>query len=338
MDFLLDVAEFALQTLFITFAIMAVIVLIFSLAKKNKDTSKIKIKDLNEKLKSYEKKLAESIKNKKELKEYQKECKKIEKDSLNKAQPNTFVIDFNGDVKASQVENFRECITAILTSAQKNDEVVVRLESPGGMVHAYGLAASQLQRIKQRGLKLTICVDKVAASGGYMMACLGDEIVAAPFSIVGSIGVVASIPNFNRILKKNDIDYMELTAGEYKRTLTLLGEVTEEGKNKFNEQLKETHELFKNHITHFRPQVDIKKVATGEYWYGTQALDLKLVDTIGTSDDLLMERTKISRVKEVSVPAKKSFKDKLTEGMSSSLATAYDFIIDKAWRSRLNIE
>lgn len=200
-----------------------------------------------------------------------------------------FVLDFKGDIQASAVENIREEITLILATAKAGrDRVVVRLESPGGMVHGYGLAAAQLVRLRDAGFHLTICVDKVAASGGYMMACIANEIIAAPFAIVGSIGVVAQVPNFNRLLKQHNVDFELYTAGQYKRTVTMFGENTPEGKAKFEEELQQTHVLFKHFVEKYRPQLNVDKVATGEHWYGEDALELNLVDKLQTSDEYLL--------------------------------------------------
>jgi serine protease SohB len=205
------------------------------------------------------------------------------------ARKRLFVLRFQGDLRASAVAALREEVTAVLTVATPNDEVVVILESPGGVVHGYGLAASQLQRFKDHGIALTVAVDKVAASGGYLMACVARRIIAAPFAILGSIGVVGQMPNFNRLLKSHDVDYELITAGEYKRTLTLFGENTEKGREKFREDIEITHTLFKDFVTTHRPDVDIERVSTGEHWYGLQALELKLVDAVRTSDDYLRE-------------------------------------------------
>jgi serine protease SohB len=205
------------------------------------------------------------------------------------ARKRVFVLRFQGDLRASAVAALREEVTAILTVATPNDEVVVILESPGGVVHGYGLAASQLQRFKDHGIALTVAVDKVAASGGYLMACVARRIIAAPFAILGSIGVVGQMPNFNRLLKSHDVDYELITAGEYKRTLTLFGENTEKGREKFREDIEITHTLFKDFVRTHRPDVDIERVSTGEHWYGLQALELKLVDAVRTSDDYLRE-------------------------------------------------
>ncbi len=200
-----------------------------------------------------------------------------------------FVLDFKGDIQASAVENLREEITLILATAKAGrDRVVVRLESPGGMVHGYGLAAAQLVRLRDAGFHLTICVDKVAASGGYMMACIANEIISAPFAVVGSIGVVAQVPNFNRLLKEHNVDFELYTAGQYKRTVTMFGENTPEGKAKFEEELQQTHVLFKHFVEKYRPQLNVDKVATGEHWYGQDALDLNLVDKLQTSDEYLL--------------------------------------------------
>lgn len=201
-----------------------------------------------------------------------------------------FVLDFEGDLEASAVSQLREEITALLQVLKPGDEVLLKLESEGGLVHGYGLAASQLKRLRDKKIKLTVAVDKVAASGGYLMACVADHILAAPFAVVGSIGVVAQIPNVHRLLKKHDVDVELHTAGVHKRTLTMLGENTDAAREKFREELEDTHRLFKQFVTEHRPQVTIDKVATGEHWFGTRALAIKLVDELKTSDDYLLER------------------------------------------------
>jgi serine protease SohB len=227
-----------------------------------------------------------------------------------------FVLDFDGDLKASSVDNLRQEISAILTIATPHDEVLVRLESGGGTVHGYGLGASQLQRIRDNEIPLTVSVDKVAASGGYMMACVANRIISAPFAIIGSIGVLAQIPNLNRLLKKNDIDFEQLYAGEYKRTLTLFGENTEKGRAKMQEDLEDIHRLFKDFVKSQRPALDIEKVATGEHWLGTRALELELVDELKTSDDYLMSMRGDADLVKIEYTEKQNFLDRLT-GMLS---------------------
>ncbi|MCP4842727.1 MAG: protease SohB, partial [Halieaceae bacterium] len=179
---------------------------------------------------------------------------------------------------------------------------------------------------------LTIAVDKVAASGGYMMACVADRIVAAPFAVVGSIGVVAQLPNFHRLLKKNDIDFETLTAGQYKRTLTMFGENTDTGRTKFLEDLEETHELFKTFVSANRPALDIAKVATGEVWYGQTALDEGLVDEVLTSDALVQSRLEEWDVFEVCFRHKKNWQEKL--GVAAEGAAERAFL--KIWQRGSN--
>jgi serine protease SohB len=251
----------------------------------------------------------------------EKEIKQASKDGSldSKREPHLFVLDFNGSIDAKEVASLREEITAILAVAREGDEVLLRLESGGGMVHGYGLASSQLDRIKAAGLPLTISVDKVAASGGYMMACVADKIVSAPFAIVGSIGVIAQIPNFNKLLKKHDIEYEQLTAGEYKRTLTMFGENTDKARDKFKQELEETHVLFKDFIRERRPSLDLDKVATGEHWFGTQAKELGLVDDISTSDDIVVAACKDKTVLSVHYVQKKKLADKLA-GVAGKVA------------------
>jgi serine protease SohB len=224
-----------------------------------------------------------------------------------------FVLDFNGDIRASEVDLLREEISAVLSFASATDEVVLRLDSSGGMVHTYGLAASQLERIKSANLKLTICVDEVAASGGYMMACLADKLIAAPFAILGSIGVVAQLPNFHKVLKKHGVDYETFTAGEYKRTVTMFGENTEKGKEKFIEEIQDTHLLFKEFVAQARPTIDIDKIATGEVWFGKRAIEHNLIDELNTSDDFIMNLCKTADVYQVRYELKKSLGEKLSD-------------------------
>jgi serine protease SohB len=322
-DVSLDVISFFIKAAII----IAGIAIIIGLAMKEKSENKITVKDLNKRFRSYRRTMISSLLEKKKLK---KELKKIEDESKSENErPRTYVLNFNGDIRASEVESLREMVTAVLCVATKEDEVVLVLESPGGMVHGYGLAASQLQRIKDAELRLVVCVDKVAASGGYMMACIADKIVAAPFAILGSVGVVASIPNFNKILRKHDVDYYQVTSGKFKRTVSLLGEVTPEGLDKFTEEIEATHELFKEHVKRFRPKVDVERIATGEHWYGTQARTLELVDSIGTSDDYLFKASTDRIIKEISFQGKKSLKDKLADSMGLIFGKIYDVLMTK---------
>ena len=256
------------------------------------EEGRIEVKKLNESLDS----LTDSLKTailpisaqKKEQKRQKKE-RKMKAKGTEEEKPKAFIIDFKGDVQASAVTSLREEITAVLAVAEESDEVLVRLESPGGVVHGYGLAASQLKRVRNKNIRLTVSVDKVAASGGYMMACIADKIISAPFALLGSIGVVAQIPNFHRLLKKNEVDFELVTAGEYKRTLTMFGENTEKGREKFVEELEDIHLLFKDFVSENRPSVSIEEVATGEAWFGTRALERKLVDELKTSDEYILE-------------------------------------------------
>jgi serine protease SohB len=334
LEFLAEYGVFLLKALTIVVSIILVVAGIAAVSGKQKSNheGQITVNKINDDLDEYKEVLEESLYDKDELKELEKarakEDKEKEKAEKVKAKADkkagkeaavenepakkrVFVLDFDGDIKASAADLMREEITAILTMARKEDEVVIRLESGGGMVHSYGLASSQLQRIRDRGIPLTVCIDKVAASGGYMMACIADKIVSAPFAIVGSIGVVAQLPNFSRLLKKHDVDFEMFTAGEYKRTVTMFGHNSAKAKEKFNADLEETHVLFKNHVTRFRPSLNIEAVATGDTWYGQDALENKLVDELGTSDDYLVNACNDADVFEVSYEFKKSLQEKL---------------------------
>src|SRR6478735_2371160 len=300
-DFIFEYGMFLAKTTTIIAGIGFLIVSIISTGQKLKKQDKqgrVEIKNLNEKYKEASDVmqaniLSESAYNeickaeKKEQKAKIKKEKSLKRNS-DKTKPEksrVFVVDFVGDIRASANDALAEQITAILTQATTDDEVVIRLESGGGMVHSYGLASSQLQRIRDKNIPLTICVDKVAASGGYMMACIANQIFSAPFAVIGSIGVVAQIPNIHRLLKKHDIDFEMLTAGEFKRTLTVLGENTEKGRQKFQQEIQETHDLFKDFVAENRPSVVIDTVATGEVWFGRNALKVGLIDAVCTSDE-----------------------------------------------------
>jgi len=253
-------------------------------------------------------------------------------DEVPAAKKRTFVLDFDGDVKASAVEFLRHEISAIISVAKVTDEIIMRLDSSGGMVHTYGLAASQLGRINTANIPLTICVDQIAASGGYMMACMANHITAAPFALVGSIGVVAEVPNVHRLLKKHSIDVEVLTAGEHKRSLTVMGENTRKGRDKFVEDLQQTHGLFKSWVKQQRPHLDIDKVANGDVWYGQQAIDMGLVDAVGTSDEVLQEAVKQSDVLLIEYVAKKTIGEKFGIAAATSLTLFTNRIWSKARR------
>jgi serine protease SohB len=276
----------------------------------------LNITNLNSKFETVSLMLKSQILPKKEFKKTVKEHKAMLKKKDKAIDPEQkrkrlFVINFKGDIRATEVTSLREEITAILTVATTGDEVLVKLESAGGTVHGYGLAASQLKRVRDKGIELTIAVDKVAASGGYMMACVAHKIIAAPFAIIGSVGVLAQIPNFNRLLKKHDIDFEEITAGRYKRTLTLFGKNTDEDREKVQEELEEIHQLFKDFISENRSQVDVEKIATGEHWHGKRALELKLVDELLTSDDYLSSSVATADIFEIDYERKKPMSEKI---------------------------
>ena len=322
MEQILEFGLFFLKTAVIVVAILIVLSNIIAGSLKSKSASRPKVKFTN-KSKEFKKRkqeldlvFLEGKAAKKVKKAQAKEDKKLAKAATpSLTLPKLFVLNFSGDMKASQAEDLANEITHILESAKPNDEVLVKLESPGGMVSGYGLAASELKRIRNAGLKLRVAVDKVAASGGYMMACVADEILAAPFAVIGSIGVVAQIPNFNKLLKKNHIDYEIVTAGRYKRTLTIFGENTEEAREKFKEQLEDIHILFKNFVMTNRPQLipHIEEIATGEFWFGEQCLEKNLVDVIKTSEDYLYQNKDSYEIFEVSTIKKKSFVEKISE-------------------------
>jgi len=322
-EFFTEYAIFLAKTVTLVIAILIVLAAFAALRGKGrrKSAGQLQVSKLNEFYKGLRERLEQSLLDKDRLKVLRKEQgKRLKKEKkLAEPKPRVYVMDFDGDIRASATESMRHEITALLTLATAKDEVVLRLESGGGMVHSYGLASSQLARIRQAGIPLTICIDKVAASGGYMMACIGNKIISAPFAILGSIGVVAQLPNVNRLLKKHDIDFEVLTAGEYKRTLTVFGENTEKGREKFQEDLDITHELFKNFVARYRPQLAIDEVATGEVWLGMAALDKQLVDELKTSDEYLSERAKVAEVFHLHYSERKSLQERVGLAASGSV-------------------
>lgn len=315
LTFFADYGIFLAKTLTLLASFLTIVIVIAVIvARQRKPENQLEINKINEKFDAIRDALKSAILSKEALKKAEKakkKTKKKEKHKSEKDKPCLFVIEFKGDVRASEVKELREAISAIITVATPKDEVLAVIESPGGMVHSYGLAASQLDRIKSRGIPLTAAIDKVAASGGYMMACVASNIIAAPFAVIGSIGVIGQIPNFHRLLEKYDIDYEQHTAGEYKRTLTMFGKNTDASRKKFQEELDETHALFKQFITEHRPQVDIKAVATGEHWYALDAQGKQLVDEIKTSDDYIMEKLDTHQIFEVSYTTKEALSDKI---------------------------
>ena len=331
MELLSQYGLFLAKIATIVIAIAVIAVLVANLTQRKRQRGELRITRLSEQYKEMQEEMSlallDSHQQKIWLKAQKKKLKQDAKAAKAKAKlhttqddvkPRVYVLDFKGSMDAHEVTSLREEVTAVLAVVKPEDQVVLRLESPGGVVHGYGLAASQLQRLREKQVPLTVAVDKVAASGGYMMACVADKIVAAPFSIIGSIGVVAQIPNFNRFLKNKEIDIELHTAGQYKRTLTLLGENTDEGRQKFREDLNETHHLFKDFVQRMRPALDIESVATGEHWYGVQAQEKGLVDDVGTSDDLLLNLMEGRELVGVRFTQRKRMLDRFTNSAAES--------------------
>ncbi|HEM6716549.1 TPA: protease SohB [Citrobacter koseri] len=339
MELLSEYGLFLAKIVTVVVAIAVIVMLIVNAAQRKRQRGELRVTNLSEQYKEMKDDLATALMDGHQQKLWHKAQKKKQKLEAKAAKakqggnaatekPRAWVLDFKGSMDAHEVSALREEVTAVLAAFKPQDQVVVRLESPGGVVHGYGLAASQLQRLRDKQIPLTVTVDKVAASGGYMMACVADKIVSAPFAIVGSIGVVAQIPNFNRFLKGKDIDIELHTAGQYKRTLTLLGENTEEGRQKFREDLNETHHLFKHFVQQMRPVLDIEQVATGEHWYGQQALEKGLVDEINTSDDVILRLMDGYEVFNVRFMQRKKLMDRFT----GSAAESADRLLLRWWQ------
>ena len=313
---------FLLKTITVVVSILIILSVIIN-SKKNANEGSLSVKNINDELDDLEENIKKTIFNKSDFKKFLKLKKKSSKDLEKKL----FVIDFKGNIKASEIVSLRREISGIILSYKKGDEVLLRLENSGGTVHEHGLAASQLKRIKDNKIPLTICVDKVAASGGYMMACVANKIIASPFAIIGSIGVLAQVPNFNKLLKNKGIDFEQHTAGNYKRTVTMFGKNTAKDRKKLNEQLEDIHVLFKDFIKDQRPNIDIDKVATGEYWYGKSALELKLIDNIMTSDEFILSMRSKFDIISIKYKPVKTLSDKISKissKVSNKILSAFE--------------
>lgn len=337
-EFLFSYGLFIAKTLTILVALAFALAIIAASRHKEQDAA-LKVTNLNSRYQDLKGQLKQSVMDKKafkkEAKSFAKEQKEKSKTKVNeKAPPKLFVLEFDGDIKASEVATLRDEITAMLSVAEPQDEVLLKLDNSGGMVHEHGLAASQLQRVKDAKLHFTVVVDKVAASGGYMMACVADKIVAAPFAIIGSIGVLAQLPNFNRLLDRAGIDFEQHTAGEFKRTVTMFGKNSDKEREKLRVELQETHGLFRDFVSGHRPKLEIDKVATGEHWYGLQALELGLVDEIKTSDELLVAAQEQYDIYLLKMEQKKNLQEKLLGGLVGLSAGLRDRFADQVKDSR----
>jgi len=321
-EFLSDYGLFVAKLATVAVIVMVVAGFVIASTKRGVHHDELTVENLNKRFENLSDVVRRAVHGKAQLKKDSKERRKGEKQLAKKGsqRQRVFVIDFKGDIRASATASLREEVSAVLAVATKDDKVLVRLENAGGTVHEHGLAASQLMRIKQPGVPLIVSVDKVAASGGYLMACVADRILAAPFAIIGSIGVVAQLPNFHRLLEEKGVDFEQVTAGRYKRTLTLFGENTDEGREKMKEELEDVHELFKNQISEHRPQIDLDTVATGEHWYGVRAMGLNLVDEIRTSDDFLLEAAADFDLYSVAYKRRRSLPERLLGGVESLLS------------------
>ncbi|ACQ92997.1 Peptidase S49 domain protein [Tolumonas auensis DSM 9187] len=333
MAFIYDYGLFAAKSItLVTVIALGVITIIAAIARNKMRKGALDITDLSADYQKNKKHLIESLLNKEQRKAFTKEQKKEAKEQKKNAAESTksrlFLIDFKGGMDAREVSSLREEITAVLTMAKSDDEVLIRVESGGGVVHGYGLGASQLQRIRDQGLYLTVSIDKVAASGGYMMACVAQKIIAAPFAIVGSIGVVAQLPNFNRLLKKHDVDVELHTAGQFKRTLTIFGENDDKAREKFKAELETVHQQFKQFVSEHRPRMDMEQIATGEHWLAAEAKKLGLVDELRTSDDYLLSQFEQKQVIKVTYHNKKGLADRFSHAASLAVERAVYRIIE----------
>ncbi|QOR38831.1 protease SohB [Billgrantia diversa] len=340
-EWLMDMGRFVVQTSILTLLVVIAVIVIARIKSEAGERVRLRVDELNERLEYRRRRLTlaatEPNARKRLLKAFRRDDKsrtRAGRKQAGESRGTVWVLDFVGDLKATGVGRFAEEISAVAAAASDGDEVVIRLESAGGLVHGYGLAAAQVDRLREAGLSTTICVDKVAASGGYLMACAADHLRAAPFAVLGSIGVVAQLPNVHRLLKRHDVDFELLTAGEYKRTLTVFGENTEEGREKFQSDLEHIHDLFKRHVAERRPTLDIEAVATGEVWYGRDALEKGLVDALGTSEAYLVARMEEARVVSVRLEARHPMGKRLGMAVKEGVEGGVERLLERLDASR----
>jgi serine protease SohB len=312
---LLEYLLFLAKTVTLVAALVFLAGVFVNLSRRSREAEGIKVSHLNARLRRAADGLRMALLPKAGRKKLAKQRRQEDKAAGEARRKRVFVLDFRGDIRASATASLREEISAVLSVAEQGDEVLLRLENAGGLVHEHGLAASQLARIRERGIPLTVSVDKVAASGGYLMACIADRILAAPFAIVGSIGVLAQVPNFRRMLDERGVTVEQVKAGRYKRTVSMFGEVTDEDRDKLREELEDVHALFQEMVARYRPALDLERTATGEYWYGSRALELGLVDELGTSDDWLQKLVEDADAWKVEWRGHKRLMEKLAAAM-----------------------
>ncbi|MFQ6007078.1 MAG: protease SohB [Woeseia sp.] len=329
-EFLAEYGLFLLKAITIVGAIVVVVGMVAAAGRKAALHEGLEVEHLNKKYQTLASALKQAVLRKADRKAEAKADKAKAKAAASEKRPRSFVIDFKGDLKATAVSSLREEVSAILDVAAPDDQVIVRLENHGGIVHEHGLAASQLVRIRDHGIELIVSVDKVAASGGYLMACVASKIIAAPFAILGSIGVIAQLPNFNRMLEEHGIDFEMVMAGEHKRNVTIFGKNTDEDRAKLKEELEDVHSLFKDVVADYRQNLDLDRVATGEHWYGTRALEHGLADELKTSDELLAELAKDRDLYRVNY--------KIKQPLQKRILANVDALLEKAdaarWRRR----
>lgn len=334
-EFLFEYGLFLAKAITFVAAAAALTLVVVGLSRKGAAPGGLSVQKLNDRYREVAGVLRQAVLGKgewkKESKREAKARKAEEKAAAKASRPRrrVFVLDFKGDMRATAVASLREEVSVVLAVATADDEVVLRLENFGGAVHEHGLAASQLVRLRTRKVPLTVVIDKGAASGGYLMACVADRIVAAPFAVIGSIGVLAQIPNFNRALAERGVDFEQVTAGRYKRTITMFGRNTDEDRAKLREELEEVHTLFKAMVAQHRPQLDIERVATGEHWYGSRALELGLVDELGASDDYLLKLAAERDLFHVSYRARHTLQEKLLAAVRAAADQATGWIADR---------
>ncbi|WP_343192796.1 S49 family peptidase [Buchnera aphidicola (Taiwanaphis decaspermi)] len=281
MEFIYSYILFIIKTLSVLFFLhlFSKIIIIYILKKNDiylNNTLKVEL------LNNHYKKL------KNDLSFFQKKKIINQKNVYNK-KSNLYILDYNDKIKKNKIKKLREEISSIILVAKKNDEVLLRLENTSDIVYEYGLVIAQLQRLRKKGIKLIISIDKIVSNGGYIIACVADHISASPFSIIGPINIVVNIPNIDKYTQTSNLNNQLNDCNTFTK-LTLIKNNTKIYVNKIFNKLDIKKYIRNSFIKDMRPSLNLNKIFNQNYWIGENAINEKLIDSINTSDDILFSK------------------------------------------------
>jgi protease-4 len=174
--------------------------------------------------------------------------------------------------------------------------VVMRINSPGGVVGPTQELHQALLRVREAGKPVVASLGSVAASGGYYTAVAADRIYANPGTLTGSIGVIMQMANLQDLFKKVGVDYVVVKAGQYKDLGNVSRQMTPEERRVLQGLLDNVHAQFIDAVAEGRKldRAEVVKFADGRVFSGVQARDLKMVDTLGSLEDAVNEAAKLA--------------------------------------------